>query len=237
MNKQIFTMAGIVIGLCFSSCSKIKGDGPVITESRAVKGFSRIRAAMSGDIYVRQDSVYKVEIHAQKNIIDVLNTNVNDGQLKIDFDHNKRIGNHDRIEIFISCPNVEGLSVSGSGNITAMNKLTPSAIDLNVSGSGTLSVAELSTGSIDASISGSGDIVVLNGQAAYVNTDISGSGYLDLMGVAATAANTRISGSGDTKVNVSDELSVKISGSGDVYYRGRPRITTNISGSGKLIAQ
>jgi hypothetical protein len=237
MNKQFFTMAGIVIGLSFASCSKIKGNGPTITESRSVQGFTRIRAAMSGDVYVRQDSVYKVEIHAQKNIIDVLNTTVSDGQLKIDFDHNKRIGNHDRVEIFISCPNVTGLSVSGSGNITAMNKLSPSGIDLNVSGSGTISIPELNTGNIDAGISGSGDIVVLNGQAGSVKTDISGSGYLDLMGVVATTANTRTSGSGDTKVNVSDELAVKISGSGDVYYRGRPRITTNISGSGKLIAQ
>lgn len=236
MNKQLFTMAAIVIGLNFSSCSKINGDGPSITETRTVQGFSSIRTAMSGDVYVRQDSIFKLEIHGQKNILDALNTTVSGGELKIDFDYNKRIGRHDKIEIFISCPDVKRLSVSGSGSITGMNHFTPADFTMNVSGSGTISIPEINTSSIHATISGSGDIVVLNGNAGNVKTELSGSGYLDLLGVRTNAATVSVSGSGDTKVNVQEDLNVKISGSGDVYYRGNPHVSTSISGSGKVHA-
>lgn len=237
MNKQLFTMAAIVIGLSFSACTKVTGDGPVIKENRTATNFSSIRNAMSGDVYLRQDSIFKVEVHAQQNILDIINTTVSGGELKIDYDYNKRIGRHEKVEIFISCPNISALYVSGSGSITGMNNFSAaSLLEMTVSGSGSISIPEINTSNISAKVSGSGDIVILNGSSGEINTDISGSGYLDFLGVKCASAEVKISGSGDTKVNVSEDLNVRISGSGDVYYRGRPRISTNISGSGKLIA-
>lgn len=226
--------AAILIGLGFSSCQKIKGEGPTISEFRSVKNFSRIRSAMSADVYVRQDSIYSVEVRAQKNIIDVLNTTVSGNELKIDFDYNKRIGNHDRIEVYISCPNIESISLSGSGNMTMTNKCSSSNIDLSVSGSGYIRLPEINTNSLNTKISGSGAIDVLGGWATVISTQITGSGDIDLAGLAADYADVKVSGSGNTKINVSERLDIRISGSGDVYYRGNPELHTSISGSGKV---
>lgn len=234
MNKQLLTMAAIYVGLSFSSCSKINGAGPVVTQTRNISGFTGIRSAMSGDIYIRQDSVYKVEIHAQQNIIDVLNTSKSGEVLKIDYDYNKRIGHHDKVEIMISCPDIRSLSISGSGNITVLNNCTPPSVDLSVSGSGTLSMAALNTSKTDASISGSGNIVVLDGSSGMTATDISGSGQIDMVGLRTGNADVHIAGSGTTKLTVQDVLNVRISGSGDVYYRGNPVVNSSISGSGKV---
>jgi len=236
MNTQFFTVAAIFIGLSFSSCAKINGTGSSVTENRTTSEFNSIRTAISADVYLRQDSVFKVEVSGQKDILDVLNTTVNGRELKIDFDHNKRIGSHSKIEIWISCPDIKKLSLSGSGNLTALNNFSGENMDLEVSGSGSINITALHTDNVDATISGSGNISILNGKATKIKTNVSGSGYIDFTGMKTNIAAVKISGSGDTKVNVSDELNVKISGSGDVYYKGRPLINTEISGSGKLKA-
>lgn len=235
MKKNIFMItAAILIGMAFTSCVKVKGEGPTLTEQRTANNFQSIRCAMSGEVYIRQDSFYKIEVRAQKNILDILNTSVTGGELKIDFDHNKLIGRHDKVEIYISCPNIEGLSVSGSGNITAMNKIVTSDLDLNISGSGNISLTDVNTNRLSAKISGSGDIDVLSGWATTTSSTISGSGSIQLTGIASDYANVKISGSGDSRVNVREQLDISISGSGDVYYMGNPRINQNISGSGKV---
>jgi hypothetical protein len=234
MRMKVMMTAAIMVGLGFASCRKIKGEGPVITEYRSVSSFSRIRSGMSGNVYVRQDSIYKVEIQAQRNILNVLNTTVSGGELKIDFDYNKHIGNYDRIDVYISCPNIESLSLSGSGNIAMTNKCSSSSIDLSISGSGNIRFPEMNTNRLNAKISGSGDIDVLGGWATTLSTQTTGSGDIDVVGLIADYADVRVSGSGDTKVNASEQLDVNISGSGDVYYRGNPKLHTSISGSGKV---
>lgn len=235
MKKNIIMMtAAILIGLAFTSCIKVKGEGPTVTEQRAADNFRTIRCAISGEVYVRQDSFYRVEVRGQKNILDILNTSVSGGELKIDFDHNKIIGRHDKVEIYISCPNIEGLSVSGSGNITVMNKIVASELDLNISGSGNISLTEVNTNRLNTKISGSGDIDVLNGWATTTSSTISGSGGITMSGITSDYADIKISGSGDSRVNVKELLDINISGSGDVYYLGNPRINQRISGSGKV---
>lgn len=226
--------AAIMIGLAFPSCTKIKGDGPTIIEHRSVSNFRTIRSAMSGDVYIRQDSFFKVEVRGQQNILEVLNTSVSGDELKIDFDYNKRIGNYDKLEVYITCPNIEGISLSGSGNIKTLNTLLSPDLDLTISGSGNISILEINSNTVFAKISGSGDIDVLKGWASTTSSTISGSGSINTAGVESDYANVKISGSGNSRINVKEQLDVTISGSGDVYYWGNPRINQNISGSGKL---
>lgn len=236
MNKYLSFMAAILIGLSFPSCTKISGEGPVMSETRSVADFKSIRSGMSGDVFIRQDSIFKVEVRGQKNILDVLNTTVSGGELKIDFDHNVSIRNNERVEVYISCPDISGIALSGSGNISTTNNISPAAISVSVSGSGSVNMPSLNTSSLFAKISGSGDISILNGTAPALETEISGSGSMDLLGLQSANATVKITGSGDTKVNVSEQLNVKITGSGDVYYKGRPGVSSSISGSGKVHA-
>lgn len=237
MKQTLFTALVIASALSATSCSKVRGEGPVITEQRTAGRFSKISSGISGDIYYTPDSVYHIEVQAQKNILDILNTDVAGDELVIEFDRNKIIGRHDRIEVYISGPGVTALSVNGSGDLKVRSSYSPEQLDLRISGSGSIRIPELYTGNISSRISGSGDINVLNGTAYHISTDINGSGSIDLIGVAAVKVSTRTSGSGNTSVQASETLDVRISGSGDVYYRGRPRISTNISGSGRVIAK
>jgi len=236
MKRSIAGLLFAAAIIIFPSCRKVIGEGPLVTETRAVANFTGISSEMSGKVYVTIGPAYKVEITAQRNILDVMNTNVASGVLHIDFKDNVRVRAHEDITVNISAPSADYFRLSGSGNMDVNGEVTANNLKLTLSGSGTIAVQNaVVADKIDAEVSGSGNIMVVNGSAINEDLDISGSGNIQLAGVAAQRTVTHISGSGDVKVVVSQSLDAHISGSGSVYYHGNPIISTHISGSGRVI--
>ena len=233
--SKLFILAVLLTG--FASCEKIVGEGPVITENRATGNFSSVASAISAHVYYKQDPDYKVEVAAQQNILNVLETHIVGNELVIKFRNDVRVGSHERITVHVSSPTISGLRLSGSGNIIASDSISSDNMNLTISGSGSISLHSLKATSLDANISGSGDISVLSGQLHTGKFRISGSGNINAINVPAYSVNTTTSGSGKISVNVSHDLDVTISGSGSVVYKGTPEINTHISGSGKIVHQ
>lgn len=229
----LFILSLLVIAV-MSSCRKVSGSGPVVSETRSISGFREVKSDFSGDVFITQGSLYSVRIEAQQNIIDVIETVLNDGILTIRGKSNTIIRPDTRIKVYITMPDVEGLRVSGSGDMTVQNNVSASHLYLKVSGSGNITIPKLNAGSVDANISGSGEINIWDGTVSNEIIDIEGSGSMDFSGLMASAADVAISGSGDARVYATSTLKVRISGSGSVYYRGNPSIDVSISGSGKL---
>ncbi len=229
-------VAFIVFSVTFSSCKKVVGTGPLVSEARTISDFSSISLAMDATVYITQDSFYSVEISAQSNVMDEILTYVSGSRLVIQHKNNVYIKSRP-VTIHISMPDISGLNVSGSGAIRLQNLLHTADIDMNVSGSGDISMPVIEATSISSTISGSGKITVTSGKANTLNSKISGSGDVDLLNVQTNSVTTATTGSGTTKVYAVNNLFAKISGSGDVYYRGNPSIESEISGSGRLIKQ
>ena len=199
-------------------------------EERDVSSFTGVSLGISGDLYLTQGSPQKVLIQAD-NDLDEIETQVKDGVLRIKTDKwNSRIKG---VKIWITMPEVEALNVSGSGDIIAESPVNTDEIDLKVSGSGTIDVAELKADEIGAAISGSGDLK-LAGSADEMDLRISGSGSVYASGLEVDECGIKISGSGSCKIDVAGELDASISGSGRVTYYGNPQIDARVSGSGKV---
>lgn len=235
MKKQIFVLATVAALFTTSSCKKVVGEGQVQTETRHISDFSGVSASIGGTINYNIAPEYKVEITAQPNILDVIETSEINGHLSIKVRNGVRIKENEEITVNISAPTADWLHLSGSGDLTVTGHINGANLDMAISGTGNITVPTVTiTDKIDAVISGSGNINVQAGTARNEELRISGSGKLFLVGVAAEKARTNISGSGDMQVNLSQTLDATISGSGSVYYRGHPLISTTISGSGKV---
>jgi putative autotransporter adhesin-like protein len=229
----VWMVASVII---FSSCRKVIGEGPLVTQTRAVSNFTGISYETSGNAYITIGPTYKVEITAQQNILDVINTNVVNGVLHIDFKDNVRVRAHEDVIVSITLPVADYFRLSGSGNMDVNGDIVANNLKLMLSGSGNILVQNtVIADKIDAEVSGSGNINVGNGSTVNEDLDISGSGNIQLAGISAQNTTTHISGSGDMKVAVSQWLDAHISGSGSVYYHGNPIISTHISGSGKVV--
>lgn len=234
MKNLSIVLTVLAAGFLFGSCKKVVGEGPVVTETRPVGNFSAIRLAVSGELYYTHSPDYQLTISAQQNILNVIETRIDNNELVIYFRDNVNVKSHEPIVVNVSGPMINGLTISGSGNIHADSTETDN-MKLAMSGSGNISLSKLSATSLTADISGSGNINVSSGMVNGEHLNISGSGGIDVRNLAAQNATTVTSGSGEMHVNVSKSLDVTISGSGSVYYSGTPVVNTHISGSGKVI--
>lgn len=208
-----------------------RGNGSDVTESFDVKDFSGVRLTMVANVYITQGEAQDVVITAQPNIIDELRLRVRNDVLIIDTD--QCIRDYYEVDIFITMPVIEELSLTGSGKIIGENTFLVNDIELNISGSGDMDL-DLEAEDVRGAISGSGEVTI-EGEARSLDYRISGSGNLRAFDLIVNRADLVISGSGDMEVFVEENLDVRISGSGDVMYKGNPNIDASVSGSGNVV--
>lgn len=228
----------VVLTTVLSSCYKrnvfaVRGKGADVTETRSAGNFEFIRIAVDGEVEYTQDSIYKIEITGQQNILAVTKSDVGSGILKIYFSGN--VWDHHPLKIRIHSPKIQGLEITGSANITAKNALTTDALNCDISGSGNIQIPGLTCKNFSGNLSGSGNISVDAGTTNAENLVISGSGNINCGNFISAISKCKISGSGNITTNVKDDLNAIISGSGDIRYRGKPAVNTQISGSGNLV--
>jgi lipopolysaccharide export system protein LptA len=211
MKNTIFLFAMLV--WCATAFAQTRQTVPV-------ESFTKIAFATSGKAYVRQGNTYKVELEGNREVLDKMEAVVEGDKLIIRQKEkwfNWNWSDTDRITAYITTKNIDGLSVSGSGDMVVETRVKTNALTLSVSGSGSLKV-EADAGTTKARVSGSGDLIV-RGNLASFEGNVSGSGKIEL------------------QASVSGTAAFDISGSGKILASGKSNtVETEISGSGKVLA-
>jgi hypothetical protein len=197
----------------FGSCSFIgvHGSGNAKTETRSLASFSKIHLSGSPDVEVAIGSPQSLEITADDNILPIIESKVEGDTLHIGSkeSYNTSLG----VKFKITVPTLEGVSVTGSGDIHATG---------------------LKTTEMKASVTGSGD-VTLKGAVDDLRAEITGSGNLHAVDLAAKTVRVTVTGSGDAEVRAIEELNAGVTGSGDVRYSGNPpKVQKRVTGSGDI---
>ncbi|MBN2636064.1 MAG: DUF2807 domain-containing protein [Prolixibacteraceae bacterium] len=231
-TKVLFITILIVSSLLFLSAKAEQ-------EERSVPAFSKISLRISANVHVEQGAKQNVRVEAKSSVLEDLITEVKDRTLIIRLPNNFLFQSYNtgKIDIYITVPEIDGLVVSGSGNIITENVSTR-ILDLTVSGSGNIKIEELRVERVTATISGSGGIAIDDGGIAdNLNVTISGSGNLKASDFEANDVNASISGSGNCSIKSNGSIKARIAGSGSVYYSGNPSIDSSVAGSGKVRKQ
>src|SRR5690349_1003829 len=210
MKFHISLTAASLALFILSSCEKVVGDGPIITETRAVREFSELEFGVPGELEFIESDQQEITIEAQRNIADVIEIYVTGNELRIKVRDDKRIRTSEPVRIIVKAPGVHSFAVSGPGSMTIDNIQHPGTTRLRLSGSGKIIAQKLESTSLETRISGSGSIEVWEGNVEHEDINISGSGNVDLVEVETKKASTQTSGSGNIRINVSDELDVRI---------------------------
>ncbi len=207
-------------------------------QNRKVDPFTEISLRIGAKLHLEQGAKQNLEIVAKSSTLDEIVTEVKDGKLIIRFpnkDYFWKTFQPGEITIYITTPEINGLGVSGSGDIIAENDIKTKILDLGVSGSGNIRLSELSAERVKAAISGSGDIVLAGKAAAQdLSVAISGSGNFKGFDFSADDVSVKIAGSGNVDIEANKNLYVRLAGSGNVTYKGKPMIDQSIAGSGKV---
>ncbi len=233
MSRIFIILAGI--GFILSSCNNgincSIGSGPIVTEEIELGSFSQINFEVAGNVTIIESTEQKVVVESHQNMVDQINTSISDDTWRIRFRTCFR--NYDKFNVTIYTTNINGILLSGSGNITSQGMVPSENLVALISGSGNITF-ETQTDNVSADISGSGNII-LSGSSNSQIFGISGSGGIRSFDMSSIKCDITISGSGNCEVNASQNLDVRISGSGSVFYKGNPSLNTSISGSGQVI--
>lgn len=207
----------IILAITLASCNgeRLVGDNNVISERRDVSGFERVEAGGANKVHIAYGESFKVELKGSSNLLAAYETRLEKETLKLGYKEDVNVDGDD-VEVFITLPTLNGLTLSGSG-------------DMDISG-GFPEAREFLV-----HINGSGDVNVREAfKCVSLEVNVSGSGKAELSNLQSVRSDVTISGSGDTYVHAEEELDVEINGSGTVHYGGSPRVKSDIKGSGQV---
>lgn len=234
----------------FSSAGALQAQNRQV---RDVAQFKKISLAVAGKLYLKQGSPQRVELEADDEVLERIVTEVHDGRLKITRKDN-RPKSDGKIIAYVTVPDIEAVTVSGSGEVVGQSKIKTDDLDLKVSGSGSLTLDIEASGDVEAGVSGSGRMN-LSGRCESLESDVAGSGKVVLSTTIRQSADFGVSGSGKIEAKgTADQVKaaiagsgkvlaadletnlceVKISGSGDVEINVKHELEVNITGSGSV---
>jgi hypothetical protein len=207
-------------------------------QNRKVDPFTEISLRISANVYLEQGPKQNLEIVAKSSTLDEIVSEVKDGKLIIRFPNKDffwKTFQPGEITIHITVPEINGLGISGSGDIIAEDEIKTKSMEMAVSGSGNIKLSELNAERVKVAISGSGDIIVAGKTAAQdLSVTISGSGNFKGLGYSSDDVSVKIAGSGNVGIEANKNLYVRLAGSGNVTYKGKPMIDQSIAGSGSV---
>lgn len=211
----------------------IHGSGVTAEESRSVSGFTGVSLAGIGKLHIRQGGTTSLDVRAEDNLIDYLETDVRGGTLVI----RTRVGYDLRptreIEYHVVVPDLQRVELSGAGEVHG-SSIAGSRLVLVRSGVGQLEFSNLAVTALEATLSGVGS-VRLDGTTQRQSIVLGGLGGYEAAALHSDEVDVTITGSGSATVWVSDRLDARIDGSGSVYYIGSPVVTRSGSGSGSVV--
>ncbi len=231
LSRLFFPTAVVTVCFGITSCFlSVQGKGPVITQSIDLHAIDELELDIPATVtLITADSVSCV-IKAQQNIIDLIKFDASSDELEI---KSKRNYKTDRpVEIYISMPALEKISLNGSGNIRTLNPVKGDVIRTSISGSGDLSMTVIAN-ELRSTINGSGDMR-LSGKVSLHKAEINGSGNIHAGELNSETCKVHINGSGDADVDAASALDAHINGSGSITYTGSPAVSSKVTGSGEV---
>ena len=250
----IFVMCSMMTSGCFFAFEEIRGSGDVVREERQVRNFSGVKVCNQGDLKIELGDKEQLIIEAEDNLMEYIDTWVEDGVLKIGTKRNINLRNKKAIRYYLTAKSLDYLGVSSSGSITApkmkaddfsvrisssgdikVDAIEAESVSVGVSSSGEVYIGELNADELSVRISSSGDIEIDEGRVKEQTVHISSSGHYDGRDVESLSADVKISSSGNARIWAKDYLDADLSSSGDLYYRGDPeKFSQRESSSGKV---
>jgi hypothetical protein len=224
---------------CYFDGPCLEGTGPIVSQVREIDGFSTVINTGSFEVQVSLSDTFGVEVEAQENLLSIIETYVSGNSLVIKTKSGTCIGHASPVQVHVSLPSVEGLELSGSGNME-LDIATGTHFECSNTGSGFIMVDTVIAGDILIGNSASGTIFVNESFADEVRLVQSGSGTIEAAIIyRPSEVSIHHSSSGKVRSTVADGELVRgiLSGSGKIDLAGETETADfTLSASGRIDA-
>jgi hypothetical protein len=202
----ISLMSGCAHGLFHD----VRGSGKRQKEKREVAAFTSISTEGAFEIDVVGQKALSLEIEGDDNILPLIGTDVSGNVLRIRNQRSYSVS--EPIRIRISVPNLEGVSMSGAGEIE-VSSLKNEKFEIDVNGAPNIRIS---------------------GETNLLDVKTNGAGKIDTHLLRASKAIVNSNGVSKVSVHARDQLDVTVSGPSHVTYEGDPVVKKTVNGPGSV---
>ena len=232
--RHLLLYAAVGAAILLLSCIApdcITGKGAVVKRPVQLQPVNAITLQGSLDVQLTQGEGQSVEVEAQENLVDLVETTVKDGHWTI---RTRECYRTDKpFVVHLRVPKIDRVTVQGSGDVVGTGTFTGNTFNLDVQGSGDLKI-NVNGSTVKTSVQGSGTVKVA-GTCDDLAATVQGSGDVKAADLKAGRARVNVMGSGDITVRTNGALEGEIMGSGDVEYVGTPTpLRVEVTGSGRV---
>ncbi|MEG9328215.1 head GIN domain-containing protein [Salinimicrobium catena] len=229
MKKAFFILAIIAFSFqsthaqWWSGSKEIEGNGNMVTKTRTVSNYDQVALLGSMDVELVAGKEGKIKVEAEENLQEYILTETEGDLLKISVKKGYNLDPSNNMPIRITVPfeTLDGVYLTGSGDIFTSDEIKSENFEVKMTGSGDIRLV-LAAKNTSAGITGSGDIS-LRGTTQDFDCKVTGSGDISAFDFKAKRVDATVTGSGDIQVYASEEIKAVVPGSGDIEYKGNPK--------------
>ncbi len=233
-TKFIMAIAGaLLLSAChFNINTGENGNGNVVTEERNVSAdFTEVRGSAGLDVYLTQGDENKIVVEADENLLQYIETDVEDGKLHITTSEN--IGHSKAKKVYVTYKELTNVEASSGADVTVNSVIKSERLSLKSSSGADLKV-EVFSKELSAKSSSGSDLKV-SGKASSFTADASSGSEIDAKELFVATCNAEASSGAEVTVNVKDNLETHVSSGGNVNYYGDPiSVNSNKSSTGSV---
>ncbi len=212
--KAVSVTGIILLLMCIgtqNSTAQVRGNGQIETVQVEPESFSSIKNGLSSDINIRYGPVTEVRLTTDKNLIDLVDIEVIDGEL--DINQKEWISPTKQIQIEIITPELTGFTNSAHG-IFRISEIDNDLFKV---------------------MSPVGE-VILSGKSKELNVGTE-VGTIDATNLEVETARLKIWSWGTIKVNAIERIDADVSSNGKVVYMKEPEVLkTKTEKGGKVLS-
>ncbi len=241
-KMRIVVLIMIFLSVVLSiSCEKhgcIKSSGKPAKEIRHLSGFDKIQIYNYYKVYLKTDSINKIEIEAGENLLKNIETEIKDSTLIIrDLNACRFMKGYDAKKLYISARELKKIVIEDGVELLSIDTLKLDKFYLRYYSD---------IGSCNLTVNcqllyfdvwyGTGNYV-FSGKTKSLYLAMEAVSHADASMLEADYVQARNNSLGDIYVNVTKRLYAKIRNDGNIYYKGNPSLVklTDSIGNGKLI--
>ncbi|MBA2932504.1 DUF2807 domain-containing protein [Sphingomonas sp. CGMCC 1.13654] len=202
------------------------------TRDYPAQGFSKIELKSAATVTVTAGPRFSVHAEGDPALLRRLTADVRGDTLMLGWLQGGSINGNNDIHVNITMPRVSGAGISGAGTMT-IDHVDGADFAGDVSGAGTIRIAQLRVPHTALAMGGTGQIVAA-GHTGRLDVHVSGVGSIDVANLAADAGTFDMSGTGHISARVNGAAAVNLSGMGSVVVAGNARCVVRKSGLGSV---
>lgn len=197
----------------------VNGDGNVVSKKRKISNdFVRINASRGLDVYITKSKNISLEVEADQNLHELIETEVRNGTLYITASKNINMASAKKIHV--SADNINEIKVNSGAEVYSENTFSSERLVLSVS-SGAHAKMDLRVGDLTCD-SSSGAGMVLTGEANNFTASSSSGSDIKAYELMAKNCTAKASSGSDIKIHVSHNFEGSATSGADIKFKGNP---------------